>query len=334
MTLNGPLLIVDDEVANLAILRQILEADYPLVFARNGEEALAAVAKHHPSMILLDIEMPGLDGYEVCRQLKADPQNESISVIFVTVLSDLGNEEAGFNVGCVDYITKPIVAPIVKARIKAHLSLVRATELEKSQRDAVFMLGEAGHYNDNDTGVHIWRMAAYSRELALASGWPKRQCDLIELAAPMHDTGKIGIPDSILQKPGQLNSDEWQIMRTHCAIGYQILSQSDAPLFKLAAEIALYHHEKWDGSGYPHGLSGLDIPESVRIVTIADVFDALTMKRPYKDAWTIDQAVANIQENAGSHFDPALVEHFINLLPRIIEIKTKWDQSEYNENKR
>ncbi len=334
MALNGPILIVDDEVANLAILRQVLEPDYPLVFARNGLEALAAVAKHHPCMVLLDIEMPDMDGYEVCRQLKADPQNEAIPVIFVTSLSESGNEEAGFKAGCVDYITKPIVAPIVKARVNAHLSLVRVTELEKSQRDAVFMLGEAGHYNDNDTGVHIWRMAAYCRELASASGWPKKQCDLIELAAPMHDTGKIGIPDSILQKPGKLDSDEWQIMRTHCEIGYQILSQSDAPVFKLAAEIALYHHEKWDGSGYPHGLSGFNIPESVRIVSIADVFDALTMKRPYKDAWTIDQAVANLQENSGSHFDPDLIQRFIDRLPRIIDIKTKWDQTEYNQNKR
>jgi len=333
MTINGPILIVDDEAANLANLRQVLESEYPLVFARNGEEALAAVAKHHPSMILLDIEMPDMNGYDVCRQLKADRENETIPVIFVTVLSDLGNEEAGFNAGCVDYITKPIVAAIVKARVKAHLSLVRATELEKSQRDAVFMLGEAGHYNDNDTGVHIWRMAAYSREIALAKGWPKKHCDLLELAAPMHDTGKIGIPDAILRKPGQLTSDEWEIMRTHCAIGYRILSQSDAPLFKLAAEIALSHHEKWNGSGYPQSLSGLAIPESVRIVAIADVFDALTMKRPYKEAWSIEKAAANIQENAGSHFDPDLVERFMNILPRIIDIKTKWDQTEYNENK-
>lgn len=229
MALNGPILIVDDEVANLAILRQVLEPDYPLVFARNGLEALAAVAKHHPCMVLLDIEMPGMDGYEVCRQLKADPQNEAISVIFVTALSGLGNEETGFKVGCVDYITKPIVAPIVKARVNAHLSLVRVTELEKSQRDAVFMLGEAGHYNDNDTGVHIWRMAAYCRELASASRWSKKECDLIELAAPMHDTGKIGIPDSILQKPGKLDSDEWQIMRTHCEIGYKIYHRAMRP---------------------------------------------------------------------------------------------------------
>ncbi|NOT10929.1 MAG: response regulator [Methylococcaceae bacterium] len=331
--MTEPILIVDDEVANLAILRQILEADYSLVFARNGKEALAAVAKHHPSLILLDIQMPEMDGYEVCRQLKADPQYESIPVIFVTALSDLGNEEAGFNAGCVDYIVKPVVAPIVKARVNAHLSLVRATALEKSQRDAIFMLGEAGHYNDNDTGVHIWRMAAYSRELASAKGWSSHQCDLLELAAPMHDTGKIGISDSILQKPGPLSNDEWQIMKSHCDIGYRILMQSDAPLFKLAAQIALNHHEKWDGSGYPQGLSGLDIPEAARIVAIADVFDALTMKRPYKEAWTIDQAIANIQNNAGSHFDPELVKCFFAKLPRIIEIKNQWNQSEYQETK-
>jgi putative two-component system response regulator len=334
MAVNGPILIVDDEVTNLSILRQVLEQDYPLVFARNGVEALTAVQKHRPCLVLLDIQMPDMDGYEVCRRLKADPQNDCIPVIFVTSLSDLGNEEAGFNAGCVDYIIKPVVAPIVKARVNAHLSLVRATALEKSQRDAIFMLGEAGHYNDNDTGVHIWRMAAYCREIALTHGWPKNKCDLLELAAPMHDTGKIGIPDSILQKPGQLDAHEWEVMRTHCEIGHKILSQSDAPLFKLAAEIALHHHEKWDGSGYPHGLSGYHIPEAVRIVTVADVFDALTMKRPYKEAWSFDQAVANLQENSGSHFDPHFVNIFIDRLPRIAEIKAKWDLTEYNQAKK
>lgn len=326
--MTRPLLLVDDEPTNLAMLRQILEPDYNLVFARNGTQALAAVAKHHPRLILLDINMPDMDGYHVCRALKADPRFEAIPVIFVTALSELGNEEEGFAVGCVDYLTKPVSAGIVKARVRTHLSLVRTCELEKTQRDAVFMLGDAGHYKDTDTGEHLWRMAAYSRALAEAAGWPVDQCNLLELAAPMHDTGKIGIPDSVLRKPDKLTPDEWALMQTHPRIGYDILSKSDAPLFKLAAEVALYHHEKWDGGGYPEGLTGKAIPESARIVAIADVFDALSMKRPYKDAWPVEKSIEFLKEGSGQHFDPELLAIFIRILPSILKIKAEWDGRE------
>lgn len=327
----GPILIVDDEPVNLATLRQILEPEYHLVFARNGAEAIAAVAKHHPSLILLDIKMPDIDGYTVCRTLKANPESEGIPVIFVTSLSDMGNEEAGFAVGCVDYLIKPVYPGIVRARVRTHLSLVRTSQLEKSHRDAIFMLGEAGHYNDNDTGVHIWRMAAYSKALASALGWPAANCDLLELAAPMHDTGKIGIPDAVLRKPAALTTEEWVIMKTHPRIGYQILSQSDAPLFKLAAEIALRHHEKWDGSGYPDGLSGEEIPESARIVAIADVFDALSMKRPYKEAWPLDRILEYIDAKAGQDFDPKFIKVFMGIMPSILEIMKDWEECNSKE---
>ncbi len=322
---HGPILIVDDEPVNLANLRQILEPYYPLVFARSGAEALSAVGKHRPSLILLDIRMPDMDGYSVCRALKNDARSESIPVIFVTALSDLGNEEAGFESGCVDYLTKPVSAGIVRARVQTHLSLVRTSQLEKSHRDAIFMLGKAGHYNDTDTGEHIWRMAAYSRSLAEAAGWSAERCDLLELAAPMHDTGKIGIPDSVLRKPDKLDAGEWVIMKTHTRIGYEILSKSDAPLFCLAAEIALHHHEKWDGSGYPEGLSGSAIPESARIVAIADVFDALSMKRPYKEPWKLQEILDYMGQGAGIHFDPELIKLFLDILPQILEIKSEWD---------
>ncbi|WP_445369021.1 HD domain-containing phosphohydrolase [Methylomonas sp. BW4-1] len=325
---NNPILIVDDEPANLAILREILEPTYRLVFARNGEETLLAVAKHRPSLILLDIQMPDMNGYQVCRALKADPVTETIPVIFVTALSDLGDEEQGFAVGCVDYLSKPVVPSLVRARVKTHLSLVRATQLEKSHRDAIYMLGEAGHYNDNDTGVHIWRMAAYAKALALNVGWTCADAELLEFAATMHDTGKIGVPDAVLSKPGALDEDEWRIMRRHCQIGYDILSKSDAPIFKLAAEVALSHHEKWDGTGYPNGLANLNIPESVRIVGVADVFDALTMRRPYKEAWPVDKAVATIREGAGQHFDPAMVTCFLDIQPQILQIKADWETRE------
>lgn len=324
----GPILIVDDEPINLARLRDILDDRYDLVFARNGREALTAVAKHRPALILLDVRMPEVDGYEVCRQLKASPLTEDIPVIFVTSLGDEWHEEAGFAVGCVDYITKPVSPPVVHARVRTHLSLVRAKRLEAAYRDAIFMLGEAGHYNDTDTGVHIWRMAAYSRALAQAAGWPQQRVELIELAAPMHDTGKIGIPDAILKKPAALDEAEWKIMREHSRIGYDILRKSEAPVFRMAAEVALNHHEKWDGKGYPAGVAGDAIPESARIVAIADVFDALSMTRPYKKAWPLEQILTYLKAGSSHHFDPRLIDLFLGILPQILAIKTDWDNRE------
>lgn len=319
------ILIVDDEPNNLQILRQILKNDYPLIFAKNGLEAIEAVEKHQPDLILLDVMMPKMDGYEACQHLKSNPATQSIPVIFVTAMSNVEDESHGFDVGAVDYITKPVSAPIVLSRVKTHLSLVRIDELEKSQRAAVYMLGEAGHYKDTDTGMHIWRMAAYSRAIAKEAGWSASKCDLLELAAPMHDTGKIGIPDAILKKSAPLDADEWVVMKNHTLIGFGILSKSDTPLFKLGAEIALHHHEKWDGSGYPEGLAGEAIPESARIIAVADVFDALTMERVYKNAWPDEEAVAEIKKKSGTHFDPRLVELFLNILPEIISIKDNWN---------
>lgn len=322
---NRPILIVDDEPTNLAVLQDILEPDYRLVFALTGQQALDAVAKHNPILILLDIQMPDMDGYDVCRTLKANPDNQGIPVIFVTNLTDFGNEKSGFAVGCVDYLTKPVVPDIVLARVRTHLSLVRAADLEQSHRDGIFMLGEAGHYNDNDTGVHIWRMAAYSKALAKKIGWTAAQVELMEMAAAMHDTGKIGISDLVLRKPGKLNAEEWQAIQQHCQIGFDIMSKSKAPVFVLAAEIALSHHERWDGKGYPHGLAETAIPESARIVAIADVFDALTMSRPYKEAWPIENAFAYIDDHAGQHFDPYMAECFKEIQNEIIDIKAEWD---------
>lgn len=328
MMVNGPILCADDEPYNLGILRMALKDRYSLVFARSGRETLLAVAKHRPALILLDVRMSNMDGFEVCRRLKSDPETEAIPVIFVTGMTQEIDEKAGFEVGAVDYITKPISVPIVQARVQTHLSLVRADRLEKSYHDAIHMLGKAGHYNDTDTGVHIWRMAAYSRALAEAVGWTQEACNLLELAAPMHDTGKIGIPDAVLKKPGKLNEDEWRIMKTHSHIGYGILKQSKAPLFQLAAEIALNHHEKCDGSGYPNGLLAEDIPLSARIVAIADVFDALSMKRSYKEAWPVAKIQDFIKESAGSHMDAGLVEAFMDIMPSILAIKAEWDARE------
>jgi putative two-component system response regulator len=272
--------------------------------------------------------MPDMDGYAICRALKADGRTENIPVIFVTGLSEVGDEAAGFEVGAVDYITKPISPAIVSARIRNHLSLVHVSRLEQSYRDAIYMLGEAGHFNDNDTGVHIWRMAEYSAALAAAIGWDDNDRHLIEMAAPMHDTGKLGIPNAILRKPGKLDEAEWEIMKTHSRIGHDILAKSDAPLFKMAAEIALLHHEKWDGTGYPLGLAGTAIPESARIIALADVFDALTMKRPYKESWSVERALETMKSATGHHFDPRLMDAFISISPRILQIMEKWSVKE------
>jgi putative two-component system response regulator len=326
--MNSSILIVDDEPLNLDAMRRVLSSDYRLIYARSGQDALAAIAKHQPALVLLDIEMPDMDGYTVCQAVKADAATEHIPIIFVTSRSNVDDETRGFAVGAVDFIVKPISPPIVLARVRTHLSLVKTSQLEQSYRDAIGMLGDAGHYNDTDTGVHIWRMAAYASALAAASGWDKESCSALELAAPMHDTGKIGIPDAILRKPGKLDDSEWAVMRTHARIGHDILIRSHAPMFHLAAEVALCHHEKWNGSGYPQGLAGTAIPESARIVALADVFDALSMRRPYKDAWPLERVMATLHESSGSHFEPRLVDLFDSQLPRILEIKDSWDARE------
>ncbi len=334
------ILAVDDTPENLDVLKGILVPTYTVKAATRGEIALKIAQAQKPSLILLDIMMPEMDGYEVCRNLKSNPETADIPVLFVTAMSDIEDEQKGFDAGAVDYLTKPVKPAIVKSRVKTHLALAnqqracnelvkqRTAELEKSQRSAIFMLGDAGHYNDTDTGVHIWRMAAYSAALARASGWSVEQANLLELAAPMHDTGKIGIADKILKAPRRLDDEEMAIMKTHTTIGHQILSKNDSPLFQLAAEVALYHHEKWDGSGYPKQLKGDTIPESARIVAIADVFDALTMKRPYKEAWPLDKAIETLQKDAGTHFDPNLINLFMQIKEEILEIKDSWDKQE------
>jgi putative two-component system response regulator len=325
---TGPILCVDDEPNNLALFRQILGEDHRLVLARDGLQALRAAEKHSPSLILLDVEMPGMDGYEVAWALKAHGSTEHIPIIFVTALDREVDERTGFASGGVDYITKPVSPFILRARVNTHLSLVRTSALNRSYQDAIQMLGIAGHYNDSDTGVHIWRMAAYARVLAETVGWDPERARLLEQAAPMHDTGKIGIPDEILKKPGKLSPREWNTMKRHTEIGFEILSRSKAPLFQLAAEVALNHHERWDGSGYPRGLSGSQIPESARIVAVADVFDALATRRPYKDPWPLDVVISKITEDSGSHFEPQMVDAFLACMPRILQVKTHWDQRE------
>ena len=318
------LLLVDDEPTNLQLLRQILQADYRLLFATDGARALQLAKEQRPDLILLDIMMPDMDGYAVCETLKSQPLTAHIPVIFITALTDIHDETRGFDVGAVDYITKPVSPPVVRARVRNHLSLVRIDELRSTRLQIVQCLGRAAEYKDNETGRHVIRMSLYAQQLALAAGCSAAWAEDLLHAAPMHDIGKIGIPDAVLLKPGALDAQEWDVMRTHPHIGAEIIGSHAAHVLQLARSIALAHHEKWDGSGYPHGLAGEAIPLEARICAIVDVFDALTSTRPYKKPWSTEDAVAHIQSQAGKHFEPRLVELFVALLPQLLPIQAQW----------
>ena len=322
--LRPRLLLVDDEPTNLQVLRHVLQADYRLLFATEGERALQVAREQRPDLILLDIMMPHLDGYAVCKALKADAATAAIPVIFITALTDTQDETAGFDAGAVDYITKPISPPVVRARVRTHLSLVRLDELRETRLQIVQRLGRAAEYKDNETGMHVIRMSHFAQRLALAAGYSPAWAEDLLNASPMHDVGKIGIPDAVLRKPGPLDADEWTTMRRHPAIGAEIIGEHPSGVLHMAREIALAHHEKWDGSGYHLGLAGEAIPLSARIVAIADVFDALTTRRPYKEPWPVQEAMDHIAAQSGRHFDPRLVELFAPLLPQLLEIRARW----------
>lgn len=324
---NRPLILaVDDEASNLQLLRQILQDQYRLLFAKDGARALELARQEKPDLVLLDVMMPGMSGYEVCAALKANAGTTSIPVIFVTALNESDDEVEGFEAGAVDYVTKPVSPPVVRARVRTHLSLVRMEELKATRLEIVQRLGLASEYKDNETGLHVIRMSHFARILALAAGLTEVEAEDMLHAAPMHDVGKIGIPDRILQKAGPLDPDEWNVMQRHPEIGAEIIGQHGGGMLALARNIALTHHEKWDGSGYPAGLAGTAIPLEGRIVAIADVFDALTSVRPYKKAWTEEAALAYLIEQKGRHFDPTLVDLFIEQAPAIRAIRERWTE--------
>lgn len=332
------ILVVDDTPENIDVLVGILKQDYQVKAAINGEMALKIVRASTPDLILLDIMMPGIDGYEVCRRLKADHTTRHIPVIFITAKIGIQDEIHGLELGAVDYITKPISPPVVEARVKTHLALANQNrELDRKVREQthqlnetrlqiVQRLGRAAEYKDNETGLHVIRMSYYSKILALAAGMSESDADVLMNAAPMHDIGKIGIPDEILKKPGKLDNNEFDTMRTHAEIGAEIIGNGHSELLEMARTVALTHHEKWNGKGYPKGLKGEEIPRIGRIVAIADVFDALTSERPYKKAWPVEKAVALLEEEAGEHFDAELVALFLKKLPEVLEIKAQYEE--------
>ena len=335
MTSRPEILIVDDTPANIDVLSGLLN-DYHRRVATDGPTALRLAHSSPPDLVLLDVMMPGMDGFEVCRRLRAHPATAEVPVIFITSLGDVPSETLGFEVGGVDYITKPFSARVVRARVRTHIDLKnmrdvlskekaglearvaeRTSELQialdrlrASAIDTVLRLGLAAEFRDDQTGRHVLRMAHYAVAVARQLGWPDEDLDRLFHAALMHDIGKLALPDSIVHNPGPLDSAEWAIMKRHPLVGARILSGSDSDVIKLAEIVALTHHEKWDGSGYPHGLKGADIPLVGRIVAICDVFDALTVRRPYKEPLAFENASAILRQSSGNHFDPAVVRAF------------------------
>lgn len=331
------LLVVDDIPENIDVLVASLRDDYSIKVALNGQRALSIAQKSpKPDLILLDVMMPEMDGYEVCRRLKADPTTANIPVIFVTAKHDVSDEEKGFALGASDYIVKPISPPLVKARVKTQIALYdqnrqlmemvreKTKELRESKLRIIHHLGRAVEYKDNETGAHVIRMSYISKLIAEHCVDDPEWVDQVFQAAPMHDVGKIGVADAILLKPGKLTPEEWEEMKKHTVFGAEILSIEGDPLLKMARTIALTHHERWDGKGYPAGLKGEEIPLEGRIVALADVIDALLSNRPYKTSWSIEQTFKYVQDQAGRHFDPKLVDIVMDLMFQVSDIRARY----------
>jgi len=240
--------------------------------------------------------------------------------------TDFALDDKAFAAGAVDVFQLPMAQNALCKRISNLLKGLSNSYYKQAFHDAMHIIGNAGHFFDEDTESHVWRMAGISRLIGEQLGWDSKDLDELQYAAAMHDTGKIGIPSDILTKPGRLNTAEWEIMKTHAKIGYELLSFSDHPILKMAADVALHHHEKWDGSGYPDGISGEKISLSARIVAVADVFDALTSDRPYKKAWPVDVAFKAIEEDSGSHFDPTVVSAFLSASSDVEALISHWNE--------
>ena len=342
------ILIVDDVSENIQVAMNILkEESYTFSFASDGQEALDLISSNNFDLILLDIMMPKISGFEVCLSIRELEHTKETPVIFLTAKTDADSVAKGFDVGGTDYIIKPFHANELLARVRTHLELsgtkkelkkyaehvenkaklqaIRLSkEIEENQCEMIYILMEVMESTSDETGQHIRRVAETSKLLAQKVSYlSEEEVNSIFLASPMHDIGKISIPEEILHKPGRLSEEEMAVMKTHAEKGALLLKNSKRRLTTSASIIAHQHHEKWDGSGYPRGLKGEEIHIFGRIVAIADVFDALTHKRQYKDAWTIDNAIEYINDQSGTHFDPALVDIFMDNLPEFLEIIKK-----------
>ncbi|MCC2638908.1 MAG: two-component system response regulator [Moraxellaceae bacterium] len=345
---NAHILVVDDERTNLLLLDKMLrQQGYEnLTLVSDPREVLSAYHARRPALVLLDINMPHMDGYQVMAQLKA--LNDPLLPPIVILTAQEGRDFVlrALDAGARDFVAKPFDRNELMMRVRnlldaelAHRMLhdqkdvleemvrQRTEQLHHTRLQIVQRLGRAAEYRDEETGNHILRMSHTCALLARAAGWSECECDLMLNASPMHDIGKIGIPDAILLKPGRLTPPEWEIMKTHAAIGARLLDGDNSDLMLMARDIAHYHHEKWDGSGYPFGLAGAAIPMAGRIAALADVFDALTSCRPYKPAWTVEAALDYVKSQSGSHFDPALVEAFLGLESQVQEVRERFAES-------
>lgn len=342
------IVVVDDQITTLKLLHKILKNINKFgeteVHTFNDEaKALSWLKANYADLILLDYKLPKLNGLELVNLIRQWPNYASVPIVMVTAYDDMPLRYAALDAGVNDFIGKPIDYRECQARctnllqMRLHQQLlethnkdlsdkVQATTLTilEREREALYHLAKAGEYRDSDTGNHIFRIAHYSRLIAKGIGMNTEYCDLIEYASPMHDVGKIGIPDHILLKPGKLNQNEWVIMRTHSEMGFEILAGSNSKYMQMGATIALHHHEKYNGMGYPRGLAGDDIPLEARIVAVADVFDALTSIRPYKTPWALHRALDFLKEESGKHFDPACINAFIGQHDVVEEIHRKF----------
>ncbi len=341
------ILVVDDILENIQVALNILKEDsYSFSYAVNGVDALLRAQEQKFDLILLDIMMPNINGFEVCKRLKQEQLNQDTPIIFLTAKSDIDSISAGFELGCVDYVTKPFHPAELLARVATHIQLSASkkllkqeniqlaiknkiqrerflSEIEENQRELIYVLMEMMESTSDETGQHIRRVADLCKLLASYVGYlEEEEINTLYHAAPMHDLGKIAIPKAILHKQGKLTEEEFEVMKTHTIKGAEFLQNSKRKLFEAASIIALQHHEKWDGSGYPNGLKGEDIHIFARILALADVFDALTHKRCYKDSWTIPKAVDYIKSMSGTQFDPNLVKLFVQHLDEFIVIVT------------
>lgn len=339
------ILIVDDDAANLKLIKSMLnEQGYDCLCKKNGEEAILSLNKFSPDLMLIDVMMPVIDGFELTRKIKSNEATKNVPVILVTALSDRESRLQGLESGAEEFISKPIDKMELQIRVRNLLRLkeysdllsnhkrsleaevkVRTEELYDTRLEIVRSLSRAAEFRDNETGMHIVRMSKFSQMLAQAIDLGEERSSLILNASPMHDVGKVGIPDNILLKQGKLSPPEWIVMQTHTNIGHRILSvEKPSQLMDTAKSIALHHHEKWDGSGYPKGLHGEAIPIEARIVAVADVFDALTSKRPYKEAWPVDKAIKEMFSLKGKHFESRLVDAFCDIMPKIEEVQKQY----------
>ncbi|HNW81971.1 MAG TPA: response regulator [bacterium] len=347
---EAKILYVDDTIENIDIVVDTLGEIYDIIVAKDGKNAIRIAQSEMPDLILLDIVMPGINGYEVCKTLKNTHKTKDIPIIFLTSLSNSVSKKTGFELGAVDYIIKPFEVEELAARVRNHVLVKKASEnlfkqnellelkvaertfelkeamkkMEFASLEAILRLSRAAEYRDDDTGNHVFRVGLYSSEIGKFINIGDNNVKKLMLSAPMHDVGKIGIPDSILQKPGKLTDEEWVLMRKHTIMGARILEGSSSDIISLAEMLAQDHHEKWNGKGYPQGKKGEEIPLYCRIVALADVFDALTTERPYKNAFTIEKSFSIIQEEKGAHFDPEIVEAFFAIQDKILEIREKY----------